>query len=165
MGRKTVSGSTGPALAPGGRFPRTAGSHDRREPRPAPGGLDPQGATMGSETLGELELLVMLAALRLGPQGANAISIAEEIEERTGRKVRRATVHSALRKLEGKVFVSMRPAGDIGDKPPGGAERRPDNGATRHDLVKVEPAGVAAVRATTEGILAMMGKRTTGDAG
>lgn len=105
---------------------------------------------MGRESLGELELLVMLAALRLGPHGANAVSIAGEIEERTGRKVRRATVHATLSKLEGKEFISTRCVE--------GGGRGLVRGGARPELVKVEPKGIAAIRATTEGILAMMGK-------
>ena len=47
---------------------------------------------MGSESLAEFELLVMLAAIRLGPDNAYTVTIAEDIRERTGRSVRRANV-------------------------------------------------------------------------
>src|SRR5687767_12698959 len=40
-------------------------------------------------SLAEFELLVMLATLRLGPEEAYTVSIAEDIHQRTGRPVRR----------------------------------------------------------------------------
>jgi PadR family transcriptional regulator, regulatory protein PadR len=101
---------------------------------------------MGSETLAEFELLVMLAALSLGPDEAYTVSIAEQIRERTGRAVRRANVFTALRRLEEKGFVSSRMG-----------EARAERGGRPPRLVKVEPAGVAAVRSTTDAIQAMVG--------
>lgn len=101
---------------------------------------------MGAESLAEFELLVMLAALRLGPDEAYTVSIAEDIRQRTGRPVRRANVFTALGRLEDKGFVSTRlgePRAERGGRPP--------------RLVKVEPKGLAAVRATTDAIQAMVG--------
>jgi DNA-binding PadR family transcriptional regulator len=100
---------------------------------------------MGSESLAEFELLVMLAALRLGPQEAYTVSIAEQIRRKTGRAVRRANVFTALRRLEEKGFVSTY----MGDP-------RAERGGRPPRLVKVEPAGVAAVRSTSHAILAMV---------
>ena len=102
---------------------------------------------MGTESLGEFELLVMLAVLRLGPEKAYTVTIAEDIRERTGRSVRRANVFTALRRLEEKGLVSSR----LG-------EPRPDRGGRPPRLVRAEPEGVSAVRATTEAIRAMMGR-------
>ena len=102
---------------------------------------------MGSESLAEFELLVMLAAIRLGPDQAYTVSIASDIEERTGRAVRRANVFTALQRLEKKGLISTRlgqPLPERGGRPP--------------RLVKVEPVGIAAVRTTTGSIQAMVGE-------
>lgn len=101
---------------------------------------------MGSESLAEFELMVMLAALRLGPEEAYTVSIAEDIRRRTGRLVRRANVYTTLQRLEAKGMVSTRlgePRAERGGRPP--------------RLVSVPPAGVAAVRAATGAIRAMAG--------
>ena len=101
---------------------------------------------MPQESLAEFELLVMLAALRLGPDEAYTVSIAEDIRRRTGRSVRRANVYTTLQRLEDKGMVSSRlgePRAERGGRPP--------------RLVTVEPAGVTAVRNTTDAIRAMVG--------
>jgi DNA-binding PadR family transcriptional regulator len=100
---------------------------------------------MSAESLAEFELLVMLAALRLGPDEAYTVSIAEDISERTGRSVRRANVFTTLQRLEQKGLVSTR----LGDP-------RPERGGRPPRLVKVEPEGAAAVRSTTADIQAML---------
>jgi DNA-binding PadR family transcriptional regulator len=101
---------------------------------------------LGSESLAEFELLVMLAALRLGPEEAYTVSIAEDIGRRTGRSVRRANVYTTLQRLEGKGLVSTR----LGDP-------RPERGGRPRRLVTVASAGLAAVRTTTTAIRAMVG--------
>jgi len=101
---------------------------------------------MPSDSLAEFELLVMLAALRLGPDEAYTVSIARDIEERTGRFVRRASVYITLQRLEGKGMVSTR----LG-------EPRPERGGRRPRLVAVTTEGLSATRATTEAIQAMIG--------
>ena len=63
---------------------------------------------MSRESLAEFELLVMLAALRLGPEEAYTVSIADDIQHKTGRSVRRANVYSTLQRLETKGLVSTR---------------------------------------------------------
>lgn len=77
---------------------------------------------MPPESLAEFELLVMLAALRLGPLAAYTVSIANDIRERTGRSVRRANVYTTLQRLEKKGLVSTR----LGEPRPerGGRPRR-----------------------------------------
>ena len=99
------------------------------------------------QTLAEFELLVLLAALRLGPEEAYTVSIAEHIQERTGRPVRRANVFTTLQRLEAKKLVST----ELG-------EPRPERGGKPRRLVTVRPAGLAAVRATTGAIQAMVGE-------
>ena len=68
---------------------------------------------MDPESLAEFELLVMLAAVRLGPEEAYTVPIAEDIRQRTGRSVRRANVYTTLQRLEAApvrtiVFVPAR---------------------------------------------------------
>lgn len=99
---------------------------------------------MPSDSLAEFELLVMLACLRLGPEAAYTVSIAEDIAGRTGRSVRRANVYTTLQRLEAKGLIATR----LGDP-------RPERGGRPPRLVAVEPEGVAAVRATTSAIQAM----------
>ena len=55
--------------------------------------------------LGEFELVVLLAALRLGDH-AHPVSIVDEILERTGRAVQRAAVYVTLQRLEDKGLVT-----------------------------------------------------------
>ena len=84
--------------------------------------------------LGEFELLVLLAALRLGDE-AHPVSIVEDIRARTARGVQRAAVYVTLQRLEDKGFVSSwlgSPTPERGGK------------ARRH--VKLTRAGRDAVR-------------------
>ena len=55
--------------------------------------------------LGELEQLVMLAALRLGDD-AYAVSIRDEIESRTGIALGRSSVYVTLDRLDRKGYVT-----------------------------------------------------------
>jgi len=102
---------------------------------------------MRHESLAEFELLVMLAALRLGPEEAYTVSIADDIHRRTGRRVRRANVYTTLQRLEAKGLVSTR----LGDP-------RPERGGKPRRLVRLEPNGRAALRSTTAAIRAMAAK-------
>ena len=95
--------------------------------------------------LAEFELLVLLAALRLGSEEAYTVSIADHIERKTGRPVRRANVYTTLQRLEAKKLVTTR----LG-------ESRPERGGKPRRLVSVLPIGLAAVRATTGAIRAMV---------
>jgi PadR family transcriptional regulator len=101
---------------------------------------------MPNDSLAEFELLVMLAALRLGASEAYTVSIAADIEDRTGRSVRRANVYTTLQRLEKKELISTR----LG-------EARPERGGKPRRLVSVEPLGLAAVKATTGAISSMVG--------
>lgn len=101
---------------------------------------------MPTDSLAEFELLVMLAASRLGPDEAYTVAIANDIAERTGRTVRRANVYTTLQRLENKGMVSTR----LGDP-------RPERGGRARRLVTVEAAGREALRNTTSAILAMLG--------
>ena len=99
---------------------------------------------MPPKSLAEFELLVMLAALRLGPEEAYTVSIADDIQRKTGRSVRRANVYTTLQRLEAKGLVST----SLGDP-------RPERGGKPRRLVGLEPDGIALLRSTTAAIRAM----------
>jgi DNA-binding PadR family transcriptional regulator len=86
-------------------------------------------------SLGEFELLVLLACLRLGEANAYAVAIVDEIDRQTGRKIHRAAVYVTLQRLEKKGLVSTH----LG-------EPRPERGGKARRLVRVEGTGVEAVR-------------------
>jgi PadR family transcriptional regulator, regulatory protein PadR len=98
------------------------------------------------QSLAEFELLVLLACLRLGPTEAYTVAIADYIQQRTGRSVSRANVYTTLQRLEGKRLLTTH----LG-------EPRAERGGKPRRLVAVRPSGVAAVRATTGAISAMVG--------
>jgi DNA-binding PadR family transcriptional regulator len=97
-------------------------------------------------SLAEFELLVLLACLRLGPDEAYTVAIADHIQQKTGRPVRRANVYTTLQRLEAKRLVTTR----LGDP-------RAERGGKPRRLVVVRPSGLAAVRATAGAIQAMVG--------
>ena|SRR5687767_3135607 len=98
-------------------------------------------------TLAEFELLVMVAAIRLGSLGsedAHAVSIAADISDRTGRLVRRANVYMTLQRLEEKGLLRTAMG-----------ESRPERGGKPRRLVAPTRDGLDAVRATMSAIHAM----------
>jgi DNA-binding PadR family transcriptional regulator len=95
---------------------------------------------------GEFELFVLMAALRLGPDEAYAVSIADDIAQRTGRRVRRSNVYTALQRLEERGLVST-----------GLGNPRPERGGKARRLVEVTPEGVESVRAAADEMQAMLG--------
>ena len=99
---------------------------------------------MGGHRLGEFELLVLMAALRLGPDHAYAVGVVEDIAKRTGTVVRRANVYTALKRLESRGFITTRMG-----------EPRAERGGKARRLIRVQPAGLDAVRASTRTITAM----------
>ena len=100
--------------------------------------------TLAAVTLAEFELLVMVAAMRLGDDEAHAVSIAADITDRTGRTVRRANVYMTLQRLEEKGLLTTA----LGDA-------RPERGGKPRRLVTPTREGLAAVRATLTAIRAM----------
>ena len=61
--------------------------------------------------LGDLELMVMLALLRLG-DNAYGVPISQEIEQQSGREVALGSVYATLERLEGRgldFFWASRP--------------------------------------------------------
>ena len=84
--------------------------------------------------LGDLEHLVLLAILRLGPE-AYGIPILNEVCAQSGRDVSRATVYVALKRLEQKRLVVSR----LG-------ESTPERGGRAKRFFKLKPAGLKALR-------------------
>jgi PadR family transcriptional regulator, regulatory protein PadR len=99
---------------------------------------------MSREALGEFEQLVLLAIIRLGASGAEAIygvPIVDEIESRTKRQVARAAVYISLRRLEQKGLVSTWMAEPTQQR--GGKSRR---------CVKITRAGLTALRESRQAV-------------
>jgi PadR family transcriptional regulator, regulatory protein PadR len=84
--------------------------------------------------LGEFELLVLLATLSLGDH-AYPVSIAADIERRTGRRASRTSVLITLERLEDKELVSS----TYGDP-------TPQRGGRAKRFFRTRPRGVQAVR-------------------
>lgn len=93
--------------------------------------------------LGEFELLVLLATISLG-DAAYPVSIAADIETRTGRKANRTTVLITLERLEDKDLVTSR----YGDP-------SPERGGRAKRFFSVKPRGLQAVRQSIERIQTM----------
>jgi len=76
---------------------------------------------MIQSSLGELEHVILLALIRLGPD-AYGVSVIEELARHSKRPVLRPSVYLALRRLEAKGLVRSR----VGDPEPrrGGRARR-----------------------------------------
>jgi DNA-binding PadR family transcriptional regulator len=74
-----------------------------------------------SDSVGELEHLVLLAILRLGPS-AYGVPIVEELRKHTRQPILRPSVYLALRRLEAKGLIRSR----LGEPEPrrGGRARR-----------------------------------------
>lgn len=87
-----------------------------------------------SSPLGEFELLVLLAAISLGDT-AYPVSIANDIEARTGRKASRTAVLITLERLEEKDLVTSR----YGDA-------TPERGGRPKRFFKPKARGLQAVR-------------------
>jgi PadR family transcriptional regulator, regulatory protein PadR len=84
--------------------------------------------------LGNFELMVMLALMRLG-ENAYGVPISKEIEERTGREVVLGSVYATLERLAEKGLVSS----DLGEST---AER----GGRAKRYFRVTPKGLREVR-------------------
>ena len=91
---------------------------------------------MADTYLGEFEQIVLLAILRLRDE-AYAIPVREEIETRTGRRVSRGALYTALDRLEAKRCLRSRMSDPLPER--GGRSRR---------YFTVTPAGLAALRAS-----------------
>jgi DNA-binding PadR family transcriptional regulator len=93
--------------------------------------------------LGEFELLVLLATLSLGEE-AYPVSVARDIEARTGRRASRTAVLITLERLEEKDLVTSR----YGDP-------TPERGGRPKRFFRAKPRGVQAVRDSLDRIRTM----------
>ncbi len=83
--------------------------------------------------LGEFEVLVILAVLRLGSD-ANGSRVRDEIEQRTRRRVARGAVYMTLDRLEAKKLLASRLLPATADR--SGRPKR---------IYRAQPSGVRAV--------------------
>ena len=84
--------------------------------------------------LGEFELVVLLAVMRLGDE-AYGVTIMREIEERTGRSASRGAVYITLERLEKKGYLKSH-----------FADPTPERGGKAKRYFKIESLGVRALR-------------------
>src|SRR5215471_16708342 len=91
---------------------------------------------MSREALGNFELMVLLAVLRVGDD-AYGVPIARELEETSGLDVLLGSVYAALDRLEGKGLVSSR----LGDP-------APERGGRAKRYFKVTAKGLREARET-----------------
>lgn len=89
---------------------------------------------MTHQGLGEFEQLVLLAVAHLRDE-AYGVPIVDEIGRRTGRSTARAAVYITLRRLEEKGLLSSWMS-----------DPTPERGGKARRCVKLEPAGIAALR-------------------
>ncbi|MCI0436495.1 MAG: PadR family transcriptional regulator [Gemmatimonadetes bacterium] len=92
---------------------------------------------MGRAALGEFEMLVLFAVLKLEREGAYGVPIRDEIEARTGRVVSTGAVYTALDRLSERGLVSS----EVG-------EPTPERGGRRKRLYHLEAAGAEALSET-----------------
>lgn len=88
-------------------------------------------------SIGELETLILLATLQIGDE-AYGVSIRDEIEARTGRRLTRGAIYTALRRLESKGFVE----GRLGDP-------TPSRGGRAKRYLSLTEAGLVELRSAT----------------
>jgi PadR family transcriptional regulator PadR len=84
--------------------------------------------------VGEFELLVMLAVLRLGP-GAYGVTVREELERETSRTLGLGTIYKTLGRLEAKGCLRSRTG-----------EPTAERGGRRKKLYQVTASGLATIQ-------------------
>jgi PadR family transcriptional regulator, regulatory protein PadR len=94
-------------------------------------------------SLGEFELMVILALLRVG-ENAYGVPIAREIEASTGREVGLGSVYAALERLERKALVSS----TVG-------EPTPERGGRAKRYFQVTGPGLRQIRRTRRTLVAL----------
>lgn len=93
--------------------------------------------------LGEFEQLLLFALARLGDR-AYGVTVREEIERRTGRRVSPGAVYTALNRLEARGLVSS----FFG-------EPTPERGGKRKRYYALEPRGIAALQRSHDALRSM----------
>ena len=96
---------------------------------------------MSREALGNFELMVLLAVLRVGEE-AYGVPIARELEETTGREVLLGSVYAALERLETKGLVASALGGPT-----------PERGGRAKRYFKLTGAGLREVRDTRRALV------------
>jgi PadR family transcriptional regulator PadR len=96
---------------------------------------------MSYKVLGSIELMVMLAVLRLG-DAAYGVPISRTIEETTNREVLLGSVYAALERLEEKGFVTS----EVG-------ESTPERGGRAKRYFRITREGLREVRDTRANLL------------
>ncbi len=99
----------------------------------------------GKTFLGDFELTVLLAILRLGDEAYGA-QILREIDQRTGRSVPGGALYITLDRMESKRLIKSRLGDPSANR--GGRPRR---------YVTVTEKGFSAVRESRDALLSMMG--------
>jgi len=98
---------------------------------------------MSRETLGNFELMVLLALIRLGDD-AYGVPISQAIEESTGREVLIGSVYAALERLEEKGFVTS----EMG-------EPTPERGGRAKRYFHITAKGLRQVRETKQALVSL----------
>ena len=83
---------------------------------------------------GEFEMLVMLAVLRLS-SGAYGVTVRDELEGETSRRLTLGTIYKTLGRLEDKGFLRSRTS-----------EPTAERGGRRKKLYEVSPTGLVAIQ-------------------
>jgi PadR family transcriptional regulator PadR len=96
-----------------------------------------------TKTLGEFEILLLMALLRLD-ESAYGAEVHREIQNRTGRSVVVGAVYTGLARLEQSGLISSR----VG-------EPTPERGGRRKRYYRVEAAGLRALRKAIGGLREM----------
>jgi PadR family transcriptional regulator, regulatory protein PadR len=98
---------------------------------------------MSRETLGQFELMVLLAVLRVG-EDAYGMPIAEALHEATGRNVLLGSVYAALDRLVAKKFLTS----TVGDP-------TPERGGRAKRYFTVTAQGLREVQDTRRALMAL----------
>ena len=99
---------------------------------------------MGTQGLGDLEQLALLAVLRLGPD-AYAVSVRDEIERRTGRIISRGAIYVTLDRMERKGYLRSALS-----------DPTPERGGKAKRQFSVESQGMAVLQASLQSITGML---------
>ncbi len=100
-------------------------------------------SSVGRDTIGEFEHLILLAILRLG-EGAYGTTVFDELGKHTDRPILRPAVYNALRRLEAKGLIDS----EIGEPT---AER----GGRAKRFFRLAPGGVASLQDSRRTLMSM----------
>src|SRR5262252_1067838 len=93
--------------------------------------------------LGNFELMLLLAILRLG-EDAYGVTIAQELEEQTGREVVVASVYATLERLQERGLVTS----SLGDP-------TPERGGRAKRYFRITKAGIREIREARRSLMKM----------